>query len=65
MAKQEVTVIHVNELYMPETDAFSKAFNECSDLYRRSKDMSLSLEERQKAANDWFERRQCLELGIG
>lgn len=59
-----IQYIHVNEILLPETDNFSKAFNQCSKWYMKSIDESLSKEERDEARDIWFTQKQCLELGI-
>lgn len=55
---------HINEIKLSEVDEFSKRFNECSDLLIKSRDTNLSIEERLVASELWFQKRQCLELGI-
>lgn len=57
-------MIHINEIKLPETDEFSRRFNECSDSYLKAQDETLSKEERNEASERWFIQRQCLELGI-
>jgi len=56
--------MHINEIKLPEDDDFSRAFNACSDLYIKAHDKNLSKEERDEYLELWFQRRQCLELGI-
>ena len=56
--------MHINELTLPETDNFSKAFNQCSEWYMKAIDESLSKEERDEARDIWFHQKQCFELGI-
>ena len=54
----------IHEIKLPETDSFSKEFNAISDLWQKSQDVTLQESERKKASEEWFQRRQCLELGI-
>lgn len=55
---------HIHEIHLEGNTPFVKTFNNCSDLYLRSIDQSLSEEERKQAFDDWFNLRQQLELGI-
>lgn len=55
---------HTNEIILPETDEFSKRFNECSEYFIKSQDETLSIEEREFYYNKWYSARQSLELGI-
>lgn len=57
-------IIHINSIKLPETSDFAKAFNECSELYIRATEEGISDVEREEASEQWFQRRQCLELGI-
>ena len=40
--------IHVNELTLPGNDAWTNAFNSCSESYKKAMDTSLSEEEREE-----------------
>lgn len=57
-------VLHINEIKLEGEGKFIEAFNDCSDYFMLSNDMSLSEEERKKYLDRWFHSRQCLELGI-
>lgn len=55
---------HINQIKLEGKDKFTEQFNLCSEYYQKSEDQSLSVEEREKYSNLWFEERQRLELGI-
>lgn len=62
--KYKVKYYHVNEFHINGNDTWTNAFNSCSDWFLRSIDQSLTEEEREEAKEIWFQKRQCMELGI-
>jgi hypothetical protein len=56
--------MYIHELKLPETDEFTKKFNQCSDLWNKSQDETIDKSIRNKFLNEFFELRQRLELGL-
>lgn len=57
-------MIFVHDIKLPETSDFAKKFNECSELYQKSKDESLTQEERDRYLDMFWSYKYCLEQGI-
>ena len=57
--------VFINEIKLSGDSDFVQKFNSCSDAWQRSNDESLSEEERKEAYEEWFHKKQCLEMGIG
>jgi hypothetical protein len=60
----EGKAIFISEIKLSGDSDFAKRFNSCSDSWVRANDETLSEEEREEAYQDWFHKKQCLELGI-
>lgn len=56
-------IVHVNEIKLYGDSKWHDQFNLCSDLYIKSKDESLTSEERESYLDRWWEERYRLESG--
>jgi hypothetical protein len=63
--EMEGKAVFINDIKLSGDSDFVKRFNDCSDAWARSNDESLTEQEREEAYQEWFHKKQCLELGIG
>ena len=54
--------LHINDIKLDGDDEFTEQFNKCSDYWQKSRDESLSKEERERNFELWFEERRALGL---
>ena len=57
-------MIFVHDIKLPETNEFSKKFNEVSDLWTKSQDQTLSKEDQEGYETAFWRAKYCLEQGI-
>lgn len=55
---------YIHEIKLKGETDFERSFNECSDLWAKSIDETLTEQERKEAQELFMQKRQCLELGI-
>lgn len=56
--------LHINEIKLEGEDEFSTQFNLCSDLFAKARAEGLTDEERNKAWDEYFSAKYCLEQGL-
>lgn len=58
-----MTAVYIHDIKFEGDDDFTKKFNECSDLYQKSNDPSLSEEEREEYGQRFIQYKTLLEMG--